>query len=78
MAVVGPEGKERDELEVAARRHAPGGSVVVAAEPGTSTIPLMADRDLVDGQPAAYVCRNLVCQRPVTTVDDLVAQLRRR
>ena len=31
----------------------------------------MADRDLVDGRPAAYVCRNLVCQRPVTSVDQL-------
>ena len=75
VAVVGPAGAERDQLEHAARRHAPIGSVVVAAEPGASTIPLMADRDLVDGRPAAYVCRNLVCQRPVTSVDDLRAQL---
>ena len=49
--------------------------MVVAAEPGESAIPLMADRDVVDGRPAAYVCRHLVCQRPVTTVDDLLAQL---
>ena len=35
----------------------------------------MADRDLVDGRPAAYVCRNLVCQRPVTSVDELTAAL---
>ena len=75
VAIVGPAGAERDVLEQAARRHAPLGSVVVAAEPGTSTIPLMADRDLVDGRPAAYVCRHLVCQRPVTSVEELVAQL---
>ena len=50
VAVVGPAGAERDQLEHAARRHAPIGSVVVAAEPGASTIPLMADRDLVDGR----------------------------
>ncbi|WP_027860299.1 thioredoxin domain-containing protein [Marmoricola sp. URHB0036] len=75
VAVVGPAGQERDVLERAARRHAPLGSVVVAAEPGASSIPLMADRDLVDGRAAAYVCRNLVCQRPVTSVEDLVAQL---
>jgi uncharacterized protein YyaL (SSP411 family) len=49
--------------------------VVVAAEPGASAIPLMSDRDVVDGRPAAYVCRNLVCQRPVTSVEDLVDQL---
>jgi uncharacterized protein YyaL (SSP411 family) len=75
VAVIGDPGPERDALEHAARRHAPGGAVVVAAEPGDSEIPLMADRDEVDGRPAAYVCRNLVCQRPVTSVDDLVTTL---
>ena len=77
VAVVGPAGAERHALEQAARRHAPPGSVVVAARPGESAIPLMADRDLVDGRPAAYLCRNLVCQRPVTSVSDLVAALGR-
>ncbi len=76
VAVIGPEGPERDRLERAARRHAPGGSVVVAAAPGSSTIALMADRDLVEGLPAAYVCRNLVCQRPATSVEELTALLR--
>ena len=76
VAVVGPAGDERDALLRAARRNAPLGSVVVAAAPGESDIPLMADRDLVDGKPAAYVCRDLVCQRPVTTVEDLLEQLR--
>jgi uncharacterized protein YyaL (SSP411 family) len=75
VAVVGPVGEDRDALELAARRHAPLGSVVVAAEPGVSGIPLMADRDLVEDRAAAYVCRNLVCQRPVTSVEDLLAQL---
>jgi uncharacterized protein YyaL (SSP411 family) len=75
VAVVGPAGEERDVLEHAARLHAPLGSVVVAAETGSSRIPLLADRDVVDGRPAAYVCRNLVCQRPVTSVEDLLAQL---
>lgn len=75
VAVVGPAGQERDALERAARHGAPIGSVVVAAEPNASTIPLMVDRDVVDGRPAAYVCRNLVCQRPVTSVEDLVSVL---
>jgi uncharacterized protein len=76
VAVVGPAGPGRDELEHAARRDAPGGSVVVAAEPGGSDIVLMADRGLVDGLPAAYVCRNLACQRPVTSVEELTALLK--
>ncbi|MET0838757.1 MAG: thioredoxin domain-containing protein [Marmoricola sp.] len=75
VAIVGPPGPGRDVLERAARHHAPGGAVVVVAEPGENAIPLMADRDVVGGRPAAYVCRHLVCQRPVTTVDDLLAQL---
>ena len=75
VAVVGPPGAERDALEQAARRHAPLGRWSSPPSPGTSTIPLMADRDLVDGRPAAYVCRHLVCQRPVTSVEELVEQL---
>ena len=38
--------------------------------------PLLTARPLVDGQPAAYVCRNYACQRPVTTPEELRAQLR--
>jgi uncharacterized protein YyaL (SSP411 family) len=75
VAVVGPVGEERRALERTARLRAPLGSVVVVAAPGESRIPLMADRDLVEGRPAAYVCRNLVCRQPVTSVEDLLTQL---
>jgi uncharacterized protein len=34
-------------------------------------IPLLAERGLVDGAPAAYVCQRFVCQRPVTTPEKL-------
>ena len=76
VAVVGPRGAERDALELAARRATHAGAVVVAAVPGESSIPLLAMRDVVDGRAAAYVCRNLVCHRPVTSVADLLAELR--
>ncbi len=75
VAVVGAPGPDRDALERAARRHAPGGAVVVAAARGESTIELMAERDVLDGRPAAYVCRNLVCERPVTSVEELLGLL---
>jgi uncharacterized protein YyaL (SSP411 family) len=75
VAVAGPAGEERDELELVARRQAPFGSVVVAAEPGASSIPLMRDRDVVDGRPAAYVCRGFVCERPVTDAAELARAL---
>ncbi|MEV0002358.1 thioredoxin domain-containing protein [Micromonospora sp. NPDC050980] len=64
-----------DPLVAAARRHAPPGAVVVAGAPDQPGVPLLAERPLVDGRPTAYVCRGFVCQRPVTSVDELVAQL---
>ena len=42
------------------------GAVVVVADDGRDDIPLLIGRSPVDGRPAAYVCRNLVCERPVT------------
>jgi uncharacterized protein YyaL (SSP411 family) len=36
---------------------------------------LLAGRPLVAGQPTAYVCQNFVCQLPVATPEDLLAQL---
>ncbi|CAM3873716.1 thioredoxin domain-containing protein [Smaragdicoccus niigatensis] len=57
-----------------ARRLAPGGAVVVAGP--RDSMPLLTDRGLVDGQPAAYVCRGYVCDLPVTTVEDLAAALK--
>ncbi|GLZ43428.1 thioredoxin domain-containing protein [Actinokineospora sp. NBRC 105648] len=72
VAVVGQPG-ERDELLAAAVRHAHGGAVVLGGAPDSA--PLLADRPLVDGAPAAYVCRGYVCDRPVTTAAALVAAL---
>ncbi len=71
VAVVGPAGTARDDLERAARR-APGVTVVVA-DSGDTGIPLLAARGPVDGAPAAYVCRQMVCDRPVTTPAELAA-----
>ncbi|XTZ17579.1 thioredoxin domain-containing protein [Micromonospora echinospora] len=64
-----------DPLVAAAYRHAPPGAVLVAGRPDQPGVPLLADRPMVDGRSTAYVCRGFVCRRPVTTVDDLVAQL---
>jgi uncharacterized protein len=58
-----------------ARRLAPGGSIVVGGEVGSSE--LLVDRDRVAGADAAYVCRGRVCDLPVTTAEDLAAALAR-
>jgi uncharacterized protein len=76
VAVVGPDG-DRDGLLATARLFAPGGTVIVGGEPDTPGVPLLADRPLVDGTPAAYVCRGFVCDRPVSTSPELAAALAR-
>lgn len=51
------------------------GAVVAAGGPGGDEFPLLADRPLVDGKPAAYVCRHFVCAAPVTEVEALRVEL---
>ncbi|HET8657611.1 MAG TPA: thioredoxin domain-containing protein [Micromonosporaceae bacterium] len=73
VAVVGP---DRDELVRAAWRLAPPGAVIVSGEPDQPGVPLLRDRPAVGGVATAYVCRGFVCDRPVTTVEDLATRLR--
>lgn len=72
IAIVGPADRRAD-LHRVALRSAGGGAVVIAGDEGMD-ITLFEQRGLVDGEPAAYVCKNFVCQRPVTSPDEL-AQL---
>ncbi|WP_245927574.1 thioredoxin domain-containing protein [Nocardioides silvaticus] len=69
VAVVGPAGADRDALEARARR-LPGAVVVVSDGP-RDDVPLLVGRTDVAGRAAAYVCRGFVCERPVTSPDDL-------
>ena len=69
VAVVGPAGPERDALAARARRLA--GAVVLVADGPRDDVPLLSGRTPVDGKPAAYVCRGFVCERPVTSPDEL-------
>jgi uncharacterized protein YyaL (SSP411 family) len=62
------------ELARAAWKHRPPGAVIVSGEPDAAGVPLLAGRALVDGRASAYVCRGMVCDLPVTTVDDLLAR----
>jgi uncharacterized protein len=76
VAVVGADDDVgRATLEQAARAATSPAMVVAVGTPGGSDVPLLAERPLVDGRAAAYVCRQLVCARPVTTVEELRAQL---
>jgi uncharacterized protein len=60
------------------RRYLPH-TVVALARPGEeSMLPLLQGRDLVKGQPAAYVCENYACKLPVTEPEALAKLLEAR
>jgi uncharacterized protein YyaL (SSP411 family) len=78
VAVVGPQG-DPDTAKLhrtALLGTAPGAVVAVgvpdAAEP---EVPLLRDRPLLDGRPAAYVCRGFTCDRPTTDVSALAEKM---
>lgn len=67
----------RELLRTAWTSTRPGLVVVGGPADGTDQVPLLEGRGLVDGRAAAYVCRGMVCDRPVTTVAELTALLAR-
>ncbi|GAA1963321.1 thioredoxin domain-containing protein [Amycolatopsis minnesotensis] len=73
VAIVGATEQARAELLSVAAREVHGGGIVLAGAP--DGVPLLADRPLVDGGAAAYVCRGYVCDRPVTTSEELASAL---
>jgi uncharacterized protein YyaL (SSP411 family) len=81
IAVVGGLDDDRTRaLHQTALRAAPPGAVLAlgdGSQPLDSTdgVPLLGGRGLVDGMPAAYVCRQFTCQAPVTTPEQLRAVL---
>jgi uncharacterized protein YyaL (SSP411 family) len=85
IAVIGPAADERTKaLQAAAAFGATPGAVIAIGTgddgegPGGSdgAVPLLAGRQLVNGQPAAFVCRDFTCRLPVTTPAELLAELR--
>jgi uncharacterized protein YyaL (SSP411 family) len=76
IVIVGEPGEERDALERAALdAHHPAALVVVTSPDHGDRVPLLAQRGPVEGRPAAYVCRDMVCERPLTDAAALVASL---
>ncbi|MFJ7075090.1 thioredoxin domain-containing protein [Streptomyces sp. NPDC098781] len=79
VAVVGP--ALDDEATKALHRTAllgtAPGAVVAMGTPESDEFPLLADRPLRQGAPAAYVCRNFTCDAPTTDPERLRAALTR-
>ena len=73
VAIVGPaldDPATRTLHRTALLGSAPGAVVAVGA-PESDEFPLLADRPLQQGQPAAYVCRNFTCDAPTTDPERL-------
>ncbi|MHB8108267.1 MAG: thioredoxin domain-containing protein [Candidatus Cryosericum sp.] len=79
VAIIGNLADKRT-TELAAEAHTawrPNLILAVSPVPPAPGAPeLLADRLMADGQPTAYVCEGSVCRQPVTTPEDLRAQLR--
>ncbi|MDX1621111.1 MAG: hypothetical protein R3320_08985, partial [Nitriliruptorales bacterium] len=52
-------------------------AVTSPGDPAMDAVPLLHARTEVDGRPAAYVCQDFVCERPVTEPEALAVQLAR-
>ena len=78
VAVVGPldDRATRALHRVALLSPAPG-AVVALGDPSTGpvVVPLLRERPLVEGRPAAYVCRAFTCKRPLTEPGALARSL---
>ncbi|MEO5876468.1 MAG: N-acylglucosamine 2-epimerase, partial [Streptosporangiaceae bacterium] len=75
VAIVGPLDDERTRaLHRTALMSTSPGAVVSVGQGGE--VPLLAGRGLVDGVPAAYVCRDFACRMPVVTPGELARELR--
>ncbi len=82
VAVVGDPADPRTAALVRAAREGAGPFDALAfGDPdlaeAAEAAPLLRDRPLVGGAPAAYVCREFACQAPVTDPADLAAELAR-
>ncbi|UCF45982.1 MAG: thioredoxin domain-containing protein [Myxococcales bacterium] len=74
VALVGSQEELAPLLEVVRSGYRPF-QVVAAANEGEAPLPLLEGRPRVDGKGTAYVCRQFVCQAPITEAEALAREL---
>ncbi|MEU1807243.1 thioredoxin domain-containing protein [Streptomyces sp. NPDC019937] len=76
VAVVGPDDDPGTRaLHRAALLATAPGAVIAVGAPGSDEVPLLEGRVLLEGRPAAYVCRHFTCDAPTDDVAALTARL---
>ena len=78
QVAISGDGPQARELVRVARRSTSPGLVIAHGLPDAPGVPLLANRPLIAGGAAAYVCHGFVCNRPVTTPEDLASALERK
>ncbi|CAN5860547.1 thioredoxin domain-containing protein [soil metagenome] len=77
LAIVGEPGDAAtgELLAVARQTYRPNLVTALSGAPATSAVPLLHEREPLDGRPTAYVCHGFACLRPVSKPAELAAQL---
>ena len=72
IVIIGEKGNELERELLG--RYLPDAVVVTSNDPAVDAemLPLLNGRTIVDGKATAYVCEDFVCQRPVTSVGELI------
>ncbi len=74
IVIVGEKGNELERIALAG--YHPDAVVVLGRGGDDHGLPLLVDRSAIGGEPTAYVCRDHVCQRPVTNGAELKSAIR--
>ena len=75
IALVGSQEQLRPLLAVARAGYRPFQVVAAGVAGDEAPVPLLENRGQIDGKGTAYVCRQFLCQAPVTSPDELARQL---
>ncbi len=75
IAIVG-DGDAENLLDIVFGGYRPNQVVAFARNADDAPIPLLEGRTSLNGQATAYVCRNFMCELPVTGPEALVAELK--
>jgi len=78
QVAISGDGPQARELVRIARGSTSPGLVIAHGVPDAPGVPLLANRPLIAGGAAAYVCHGFVCDRPVTTPEELASALERQ